>query len=238
MKFIPLYRVSTQRQNVSHLGLENQKASVENYIKSVGGEIIEEFVEVESGGNKDRISIDNQLSLESLLSKRPVLFSAIRKAQETGAVICVKEASRLSRFSLLIDYLLTCNIQFVCSDSPRDTPFIIKLKTSLNEEELIKVSERTKNALSALRARGYKWIPKTNNFTDEVLQKAIARKKELALQNPNNKRAMGYILQLRNVSEMTLQAIANKLNSEGFKTSKGKAFTAKAVQLLYIRGSK
>ena len=235
MKYIPYYRVSTARQNVSHLGLEAQKASVENYIESVKGEIIVEYTEVESGGNKDRISVDNHLSIESLLSSRPILLKAVQKAKEENAILVVKEAGRLSRFSLLIDYMLSCNIQFVCSDSPKDTPFIIKLKTSLNEEELLRISERTKNALRALKERGYVFKPKKNYFTEGVIKKATERRIEIARQNPNNKRAMGYIKQLREQSKFTFQSIANKLNYEGFKTSRGKKFTPKAVQLLYVR---
>ncbi|HEX7414617.1 MAG TPA: recombinase family protein [Bacteroidia bacterium] len=237
MKFISYYRVSTQRQHVSHLGLDAQKLSVENYIASIGGEIIKEYTEVESAGNKDRISIGNHLAIDNLLSSRPILLKAVQQAIELNAIIVVKEASRLSRFSLLIDYMLSCNIQFVCADSPKDTPFIIKLKTSLNEEELLKVSTRTTLALQALKARGYKYKPKQNYFTPEVIEKATQRRIEIARQNPNNKRAMGYIKQLRENSGLTYQAIANKLNNEGFKSSRGLNFSAKTVQLLYVRAS-
>jgi len=238
MRFIQYFRVSTNKQNISHLGLEAQRASTESYILSVKGEIVDEYTEIQSGGNKERISIDKHLSIESLLASRPILLKAIQKAQEENAIIVVKEASRLSRFSLLIDYLLSCNIQFVCADSPKDTPFIIKLKTSLNEEELLRISERTKNALKALKERGYVFKPKRNYFTPAVILKATARRIEIAKQNPNNKRAMGYIRQLREQSGFTLQAIANKLNHEGFKTSRGNKFSAKTVQLLYIRATK
>lgn len=235
MKYICYYRVSTQSQKLSNLGLEAQKSSVLNYLTSIQGEIIEEFTEVESAGNKDRISIDKHLSIEGLLSSRPILLQAVQKAIELNAIIVVKEASRLSRFSLLIDYMLSCNIQFVCADSPRDTPFIIKLKTSLNEEELLRISERTKNALKALKERGYKHTPKQNYFTPDVIKKATQRRIEIASNNTNNKRAMGYINQLRVLAKLTFQAISDKLNSEGFKSSTNKKFSAKTVQLLYIR---
>jgi len=73
-KFVALYRVFTQKQGDSQFSLKSQKQSVESYVKSVGGEIINEVTEVESAGNKDRINTNNRsLSYETFLSKRPQL---------------------------------------------------------------------------------------------------------------------------------------------------------------------
>lgn len=237
MKFIPYYRCSTQRQNVSGLGLEAQKSIVENYIRSVNGEVVKEFIEVESGGNKERISIDSNISLDTLLNRRPILLQAIRKAKEENAFLIVKDSSRLSRFSLLIDYLLSCNVAFLSAESPMDTPFLIKLKVSLAEEELLVTAKKTAEALKALSERGYKWTPKYKFSTTDI-KTASKRRKEIAYSNMNNRRAMGYILQLRNSAGLTYQAIADKLNGEGFKTSTGKKFAPTTVMLLYRRGDK
>jgi DNA invertase Pin-like site-specific DNA recombinase len=57
-KFIALYRVSTTKQQVSGLGLEAQQQTVTNYVHMVEGSIIAQFQETESGGNKDKISVD------------------------------------------------------------------------------------------------------------------------------------------------------------------------------------
>ena len=240
MKIVEYFRVSTQRQSDSHLGIESQIHSVRSYVSSIKGEIVGSFTEVESGGNKDRIRFGSDLSLDALLSKRPTLQKAIQLAQDTNSTLCVKSACRISRFSLLIDYLLSCKINFICTDSPNDSPMIIKLKTSINEEEVEKISLRTKQALAALKRRGYKHIPKENYFTQEVLLKAAKRKKEIANNNPNNKRAKGYIIQLRDNppltgKKLTFQSISDKLNSEGFKSSQGKKFNPTTVRRLYLQ---
>ncbi len=236
MKFLAYYRCSTKVQHVSHLGLDAQKFSVENYVRSVGGEIIDSIIEVETAGSKDTISIDKQISIESMLRKRPLLFKAIKKAQETGATLITKESTRLTRYSLLLDFLLNSNLKFICADAPMDTPFILRLKTGLAEEELLKISERTRNALLALKRRGFvKNNLRQHVFSKENNEKAIQRLKELAYENENNKRASSFIFLLREHSKMTFDNIAKKLNGDNFRTSRGKYFTACSVRLLWLR---
>ena len=50
--YIAYYQVSTDRQGKSGLGLEAQKNAVVNYLNAVGGTLLPEFVEVESGRKK------------------------------------------------------------------------------------------------------------------------------------------------------------------------------------------
>ena len=52
MRFVAYYRVSTQKQGDSGLGLEAQRATVSAYVKD--GRIVAEYVEVESGKHNDR----------------------------------------------------------------------------------------------------------------------------------------------------------------------------------------
>ncbi len=233
-KYISLIRVSTKTQAASQLGLESQKYSVERYVKSVEGEIIESIIEVESAGNKDHISIDANLNIDKLLRKRPKLLYAIRLAQQTNAINVVKEASRLSRFSLLIDFILSSGINFVCADSPNDSPLIIKLKTNINEEELVKISSRTRNALMAKKARGEVLTGCPGNLNDEARLKAALVKKQSAQQNANYK-SMGYIVMCRDKANMTFQAICNTLNKENHKSTTGKPFALSTVIWLYKR---
>ncbi|MFL5766077.1 MAG: recombinase family protein [Bacteroidia bacterium] len=233
-KFIPYYRVSTKKQGNSHLGLEAQTSSVENYVRTCSGEIITSFTEIETAGNKDKISIGQQVSIESLLRKRPLLLEAINTAQTHNAILVVKESSRLTRFSLLLEFLLKSNLQFVCADSPNDTPFITKLKTSLAEEELLRISERTKAALAALKARGFVRDNSNHGLTKDNIQKGIEKRIELALQNENNRRATGYIMSLQKAG-YTFQKMADELNNNGFKSSRNKEFYASSVHMLWNR---
>lgn len=230
-KYIALIRVSTQKQGASGLGLESQKFSVEQYVNSTGGIILETIVEIESAGNKDHISVDSNLNIEKLLRKRPKLLYVIRLAQRENATILVKEASRLSRFSLLIDFMLTSGIEFICSDSPNDDALIIKLRTSLNEQELRKISSRTQQALSAKRARG-ETINYVNNLTRNGILKSVDVRKERALADANYK-VMGYIVMCRDQAGLKFQEICNKLNSENHRTTNGKRFLVGNVIKLY-----
>src|SRR5690606_35867850 len=134
----------------------------------------------------------------------------------------VKEASRLSRFSLLINYLIACNIRFVCADNPSDDEMFIRLRTAFNEEELKKVSERTKKALQARKARGLS-NGKPENFTDTGRLKGSARMSELAAQSDVNKKVLN-LINLYQDKGMKLQQICDELNDLGYRTSRGKAY--------------
>jgi len=232
-RFIALYRVSTQKQANSALGLESQRYSIRRYLETVGGELLAEYQETESGGNKDKISINMEVDIGRLLKKRPTLQKVIGQAQEERAVIVVKEASRLTRYSLLMNFFIASGLEFVCADAPNDTPFIIKIKTALHEEELLKVSERTKAAWQAKKSRGYiHRVP--NNLTDQASQKSLVTRVGNSRQNENNVRASGYIRSLRATGQ-TYRAIAEKLNQEGFRASRGKKFVATQVRRLFLR---
>ncbi|WP_066835002.1 recombinase family protein [Rufibacter ruber] len=230
MKYIEYYRVSTEKQGRSGLGLEAQAAAVTAYIKSVGGESINRFVEVESGGSKDKISAHQDVTIEKLLKRRPILLQAINEAQATGATIIVKEASRLSRFSLLINYLIACNIRFLSADSPQDDEMFIRLRTAFNEEELKKVSERTKKALAARKARGYS-LGKPENFSSEGRAKGAAKTSENAAKSETNRKVLN-LVRLYKEKGWTLQQICDELNSLGYKTPRGKTFQTGSIAML------
>lgn len=236
MKFIEYYRVSTERQGRSGLGLEAQEAAVTRYIASVKGESINRYVEIESGGSKDKISIDQNLNTDVLLKRRPILLKAIKEAKETGATIIVKEASRLSRFSLLIDYLIASGINFLAADNPQDDAMFIKLRTIFNEEELKKVSERTKKALAAKKAQGHT-LGKPENFSDEGRRKGAQRVKELSKNSELNRQVMKFIIADRK-EEKSYKVIADELNSLGMKTPRGKSFQAGTVSVMLHRYEK
>ena len=232
-KFIALYRVSTQKQGRSALGLEAQQFTVRRYVESVGGELLAEYHETESGGNKDKISVNMDVDIGRLLKKRPILGQVVRQAQELRATILVKEASRLTRYSLLMNFFIASGLDFLCADAPNDTPFIIKIKTALHEEELLKVSERTKAAWGAKKARGYVHrVP--NNLSAAAIEKSRTIRVHQAQVNENSVRASGYIKSLRE-SGKTYRAIAAKLNAEGFRAPKGKAFLANQIRRLYLK---
>ncbi|RDV11300.1 hypothetical protein DXT99_25030 [Pontibacter diazotrophicus] len=233
MKVIEYYRVSTAKQGQSGLGLEAQERAVRAYLHSAGAESVARFVEVESGGNKDRITAQKDVTIDKLIQKRPTLQQAIHLAGATGATIVVKESSRLSRFSLIIDYLMYLRVHFVCADNPNDDEFFIKMRVLFGEEELRKISERTRKALASRRQRGLK-LGNPEQFHDEGRRKGAARVKQLALASDTNKQILDTILDKVHRG-MSPQQIASHLNSINLKTIRGKMFRTGTINMYLKR---
>lgn len=235
-RFIALYRVSTGKQEDSQLGLKAQDFAVKNYILNAGGELIEEVIEVESASNKDKINTKNRaLTYEAMLNKRPKLKYALQRAEELDAILIVKEPSRLTRFSILMGYLIEYNLKFICADCPNDDGMMLKLRTVFNEEENLRRSIRTKLALEQIKLTKRKKLGNNGYGAPEAMrQKAVEANKRLALEAKENIQAMDIICRCRK-DGMTLTEIAQKLNSLHYKTRRGKSFVPTTVSRLFQR---
>ncbi len=73
-RFVAYYRVSTDKQGRSGLGLEAQTIAVESYVHRCGGEIIAHHQEVESGKHADRPELIR--AMELCRRKKAVLIIA------------------------------------------------------------------------------------------------------------------------------------------------------------------
>ena len=213
-KFVAYFRVSTQKQGRSGLGLDAQISSVLNYAKN--GEVIGEFTDVESGGNNER----------------PELKKAIELAKKEGASLVIAKLDRLSRNLMFISALMDSKVKFVCVDMPDANEFTIHIFAALAQQERKMISERTKSALASAKAKGTK-LGTPENFSVEGRRKGNEIMKIKARNNLNNKRAVGYIRLLRDREGLTYHQIANKLNEEGYLTSRGKLFYPATVLRLY-----
>lgn len=132
------YRVSTDGQGRSGLGLDAQRHSVRALCESRGWEIVSEFTEVESGKRNDR----------------PRLMAALDHARLTGSKLVVAKLDRLSRDAAFTLQLRNSGVDFTCADNPDVNRLTIGLLAVINEDERERISERTKAALSAAKARG------------------------------------------------------------------------------------
>jgi len=234
-KYIEYIRVSTDKQNDSGLGLEAQTNSIQSYVKSVKGEVIQSFKEVVSGTRKERIKFNSNLSLSQLLANRPVLLQAIEQCRKQKAILIVKEYTRLTRSKLVIEWLMKMNLTFVCADSPNDDPQIISIKVGFGEEEAKKIGERTKAALEVKRNNTGEWRKGNILFNKGTASKeGIRRIKELANNNPANKIAAELICP-KLLEGWTLQRIADYLNELGHSTVKGSTFTTVQVSRIAVR---
>jgi len=136
MSFVAYYRVSTQRQGQSGLGLESQQSAVIQYC--AGKELIAEFTEIESGRKTDR----------------PQLLAALALAKKNKATLVIAKLDRLARNVHFISGLLESGVQFIAVDMPEADRTFLQMAAVFAEWEARKISERTKAALQAAKVRG------------------------------------------------------------------------------------
>lgn len=141
-KFISYCRVSTQKQGASGLGLEAQRAAVAGYVAIRGGELLTEFVEIETGKGADA------------LERRPQLTAALQACAKQGATLLIAKLDRLARNVHFVSGLLETGCDFVAVDMPGANKVMIQMHAVMSEWERDQISDRTKSALQAARARG------------------------------------------------------------------------------------
>ncbi len=139
-KIIAYYRVSTKQQGASGLGLEGQQAAVEAYARQIGAKIVSGYVEVESGKIADR----------------PELTKALAHARRSKATLCVAKLDRLSRNVEFLARVMNSNAEFVACDNPAANRLTLHILAAVAEAEAKGISDRTKAALKAAKARGAK----------------------------------------------------------------------------------
>lgn len=141
-KFIAYYRVSTQKQGASGLGLEAQQAAVARYLNGGAWELIGEFREVETGKGADA------------LAKRPQLRAALDACKKNGATLLIAKLDRLARNVHFVSGLLETGVEFVAADMPQANKVMIQMHAVMSEWERDQISARTKAALAAAKDRG------------------------------------------------------------------------------------
>src|SRR6516165_2012696 len=140
---ISYIRVSTQKQGHSGLGLGAQRAANAQFASREGFAIAAEFTEVETGKGADA------------LDRRPQLAAALADARRRKCPIVVAKLDRLSRDVAFISGLMARKVPFIVAELGRDTdPFMLHIYAALAEKERRLISERTKVALAAAKARG------------------------------------------------------------------------------------
>src|SRR5215204_716080 len=138
---IAYYRVSTQRQGRSGLGIEAQRSTVTRFAEAEGIALLQEFVEVETGKGSDA------------LDRRPQLAAALAAARCAKCPVLVAKLDRLSR--AFISGLMAQRVPFIVAELGADAdPFMLHLYAALAEKERRLISERTRAALAARKAQG------------------------------------------------------------------------------------
>lgn len=139
-RFVAYFRVSTDRQGRSGLGLDAQREAVSQFLTGRAATVVAEFVEVESGGKSDR----------------PKLREALALCQREKAALLIAKLDRLARSVAFIANLMDSDTEFVAVDMPYASRFVLHVLAAVAEHERQVIGERTKAALAAAKARGVK----------------------------------------------------------------------------------
>jgi len=218
-KYIAYYRVSTQKQGNSGLGLEAQRTDVSRFVER-GGTLISEYQDIESGKNNDR----------------PNLIKAIEECKKQSATLLIAKLDRLSRNASFILMLRDSKVDFVCCDMPDANSITIGIMAILAQEERERTSLRTKAALAELKKQGKK-LGTPENLTEQARVNSLKIRQTNAYNDENSRKAGALIVSMRG-QDKTFYQITKELNKLGFKTRKGKMFQQNQVQILFNRYSR
>jgi DNA invertase Pin-like site-specific DNA recombinase len=216
MKYIAYYRVSTQKQGRSGLGLDDQREMVRRFLRE-GEELVSEFTEIESGRKKER----------------PQLKAAIDAAKQHRARLLIAKLDRLSRNASFVMTLRDAEVDFVACDLPDANTLTIGIMASFAQHEAEQISKRTRAALAQKKARGFQ-LGKPENLTDEARSRGTAVLIKNAAENSANRQA-GELIRLYRLNRLTMRDIAARLNEHGFRTRRGKLFQPMSVARLLRR---
>jgi hypothetical protein len=216
MKKVVFYlRVSTVKQGADGNGIQHQMTVVNRYAEANGAEIVGQFIEVESGGKTD--------------SERPQLAAALEKCKKENAVLVCSKIDRLSRNAEFLLRLMNSRVEFVCCDIPNCDRFTISLFAILAEKEKNMISERTKNALKMVKARGIK-LGNPNPELSVIKMNEGARKGRIDFKN----KIIPIINEIKSTGIKTLQGVADCLNRRGISTRNGKQWYPTQIRNLLV----
>src|SRR5881392_1771608 len=160
-KFIAYFRVSTDRQGKSGLGLDAQREAVMNYLNGGRWTLVDEFTEVESGKRNDR----------------PELVKALAACKKQKAKLVIAKLDRLSRNLAFIATLMDSGVEFIAVDNPHANKLTVHILAAVAQHEREIISARTSAALQAAKARGkHLGNPKLS----QARRNAVAANKEKA----------------------------------------------------------
>lgn len=160
-KFVAYFRVSTDRQGRSGLGLAAQRKSVHEYLDGGRWELVAEFTEVESGKRSDR----------------PELERALAACKKYKAKLVIAKLDRLSRNLAFIATLMDSGVEFIAVDNPHANKLTIHILAAVAQHEREIISARTSAALHAAKARGKRL---GNPNLSEARKQAARSRKETA----------------------------------------------------------
>jgi DNA invertase Pin-like site-specific DNA recombinase len=221
-QFVAYYRVSTDRQGKSGLGLEAQEADVMNWLNGGQWDLLESFKEQESGKRHDN---------------RPQLRAALELCRKRKATLVIAKLDRLTRNAAFLGNLLESQVKFVAVDNPNATPLTIRILAAVAQEEREQISKRTKAALAAKKARGGK-LGFANPNRSGPRPKAAGKARGAEISQEAERFAantLPVIESIRKAGIETLSGIADAMNARGIPSARGTRWYASSVRNVMMR---
>jgi len=210
-KYVAYYRVSTQRQGRSGLGLEAQQEAVANYLNGGSWKLVGEFTEVESGRRKNR----------------PQLTAALEMARQKKATLVIAKLDRLARNVAFVANLMDSKVDFVAVDFPEANRLMLHVLAAVAEHEAKVTGERTKAALKVAKERGVELGSNGKVLARQYRSEALERAFKLAPVIDKIRRKHG--------AGLTVRGVADALNAKGIPTPKGGQWHTSSVHRLLKR---
>ena len=214
-RYVAYYRVSTQRQGRSGLGLDAQRRSVADFLSAHGGTLQAEFAEIQSGSD----------------DARPKLAEALKLCRLTHTTLLIAKLDRLSRNAAFLLQLQGASVRIVAADMPDMNEQMVGIMAVIAQGERKAISERTRAALKAAKARGVKLgNPRLRPGTAATARAASAAASRLAKKRAEDLRDA--VEDAHRRGRTSLRAVAAHLNGLGFPTPRGSQWEATSVKRL------
>jgi DNA invertase Pin-like site-specific DNA recombinase len=213
-KFVAYFRVSTDRQGKSGLGLQAQRKSVLDYLDGGRWSLVAEFTEIESGKRNDR----------------PELEKAVAACKKQKAKLVIAKLDRLSRNVAFVATLMDSGVEFIAVDNPHANKLTIHILAAVAQHEREIISARTSAALKAAKARGKRL---GNPRLSEARRLAVLAKKERADRYSAN--LLPVIRDIQRSGIKSLRGVARALAARGIPTARGGAWTPVQVSAILQR---
>lgn len=218
-KFIAYFRVSTAKQGRSGLGLEAQRAAVVAYAERTGAEVLADYTEVESGAN----------------AQRPQLQRALAHCRLAGARLLVAKLDRLTRDVGFLAALQKAGVvSFVAADMPEAGELETQLLTVVAGNELRRISERTRAALQAAKARGVV-LGKPENLANQAEGSRRGNAAKAAKADDYARMVSQWIEDARAAGITSTRGTAAWLNARGIRAPRGGDWSAAQVVRVVAR---
>ena len=213
-QYVTYYRVSTARQGVSGLGLDAQRQTVKQYLLGGCKTVLAEFVEVETGKGANA------------LDRRPELRQALALCSKSGATLLIAKLDRLARNVHFVSGLMESKVKFVACDLPEANQLTIHIMAAFAEHEARRISERTRDALSAAKARGVA-LGVTGSAN---LKRHLQQRQEVA---SAFKERLKPVLSGFASQGLSRRAMVGQLNDLGIKAPRGGRWSLGQIQRLF-----